>query len=757
MGVAVRVKRVDVGLECLELVLDADPELLFFVDDQQAQLFELDALPHQGVRADQDVGLPGFDLFQRFGQRLARLESVDVVDGDGEIPEAPAEALEVLHRQDGRRHEDRHLLAVAGRAEGGADGDLGFAKPDVPTHQPVHRRRLQHVFTHGLARGVLVRRVLVHEAGFQRVLQVAVLGVGVPGRRLALGVELQEVVGDLLDPALGLLLGLGPGVGAQLVDFGLGAFLGAVFGNAMKAVDADVQHVAPTVGEADGLLHFPVDLNLVQAAELADAVVDVHHVVANFQRHQFLDRERFFVLAEPFLQAEAVVPLKQLVVRVDQHLEFLVHEAFAELHRNGLVRHRLFILLLPVVEDVVQALQLGGLAAHHHVHVPVLVVGAEVARNQVKLLVEGRLRRHPVLQNQPVGPGRAAPELHHGEGVEQPFQMGTFEVQVLGRRAFHLAAEPVVVRAGALHGFVEPHFATLRVGHPHDGTRRQEAEERFVGVVQAGVAHVGHHGGPRHLGHTQLRRRVKLADRVHVVPKKFDPVRVVEAVGEDVDDAAPHAVLARLVHEIHLLEFVRQEHLVEEVHGVRLAEGNRERLVAQFLAGDHLLGQRFRERHDNQPVSPAVDFVQHLGAHGDVGVFHRVFVRIRHAGGPWVEQDGPRVSQHRLQVVHEVRRLLLVVQDKHVVPRVGHLVLVAEHPGNGQGNGGPHGAVHLHFGALGLQGTTKAPCTRVTGVELKKVCGAHGPQSYVTPAPCSPERRAFRHVLRASMRWRFPT
>ena len=51
-------QRVDVGLEGLQLVLDADPKLLFFVDDKQAQLFELDALPHQGVRADQDVGFP---------------------------------------------------------------------------------------------------------------------------------------------------------------------------------------------------------------------------------------------------------------------------------------------------------------------------------------------------------------------------------------------------------------------------------------------------------------------------------------------------------------------------------------------------------------------------------------------------------------------------------------------------------------------------------------------------------------------------
>ena len=445
----------------------------------------------------------------------------------------------------------------------------------------------------------------------------------------------------------------------------------------MQAVDAHVEYVPAAVGEADGLLHLPVDFDFVESAELSDAMVNVDHKVPHFQRHQLLDGERFLVLAEPFLQAEAVVALEQLVVGVDQNLELLVHKALAQLHRNGLVRHRFFPFLKAVVEDVVQALELGGLAADDHVDVAAFVVRTQVGRDEVKLLVERRLRRHPVLENHAVGPRGAAAKLHHAEWVEQALQGFAREEQFVGRGALHFATQPVVVGTRTLHGFVQSRFATLGVGHPDDGIRREEAEEGFVGVVQPRIAHVGDDGGTRHFGHAQLRGGLKFADGVHLVAKKLEAVRVVKTVREDVDDAAAHAVLPGLVDEIHLLELVRQQHLVEEVHGVGLADGNGEGLVAEFFAGDHLLGQGFGEGDDAQAVASAVDLVQHLGPHGHVRVFDGLLFGVGHAGGTGVKQYGPGVVQHRLQVVHEVRRLLFVVQHKQVVARVGPFVFVA--------------------------------------------------------------------------------
>ena len=410
---------VHIGFERFQFVFDAHPKLLFFVDHKQPEVFELHPLPHQGVGAHQDVHLACLQPLQSLCQRLAYLEAVDVIHRHGEVPQPSAEAFEVLHGQDGRGHKHGHLFAVAGGPEGGPDGDFRFPEAHVPANEAVHRCGLQHVFAHGLGGGVLVRGVFVHEAGLQGVLEVAIFGVSMAWCRLALGVELKQVVRDLLDAALGLLLGFRPGVGAELVDFGLGAFLAAVLGNAVEAVDADVEHVASTVSEPDGLLHFSVDFNFVKAAELADAMVDVDHVVAHLQRHQFFDGEGFFVFPEPFFQSETVVALKQLVVRVNEDFQVLVHEALTEFHGDGLVRHGFFPLFQPVVKDVVQALQLGGLATHHHIDIAVAVVGTQVGGNQVKLLVERRLLRHAVFQDDAVGPCRSTPKFHHTERLQQ--------------------------------------------------------------------------------------------------------------------------------------------------------------------------------------------------------------------------------------------------------------------------------------------------------------------------------------------------
>ena len=59
----------------------------------------------------------------------------------GKRGEAVLQRLEMLERQDGRRREHRHLLAVHDRLERGAHRDLGLAVADVAAQQAVHRRR----------------------------------------------------------------------------------------------------------------------------------------------------------------------------------------------------------------------------------------------------------------------------------------------------------------------------------------------------------------------------------------------------------------------------------------------------------------------------------------------------------------------------------------------------------------------------------------------------------------------------------------
>ncbi len=199
-----------------------------------------------------------------------------------------------------------------------------------------------------------------------------------------------------------------------------------------------------------------------------------------------------------------MVALKQLVVGVHQNLEFLVHEAFAQLHGNGLVRHGLFVLFLTVVEDVVQTLQLGGLPADHNIDVAVLVVGPEVPGDQVKLLVEGRLGNHPIFQDESVGPSGPSSKLHHAKRLEQGFEMLAVEKQFFRWGPLDFSTQPVVMRLCPLHGLVQSGSTSLGVGHPKHSVLGQEPKERLVGLMQACVAHVGHNGGAGHLGDTEL-------------------------------------------------------------------------------------------------------------------------------------------------------------------------------------------------------------------------------------------------------------
>ena len=53
--------------------------------------------------------------------------------------------LLVLKREHGRRREERHLLAVHHRLEGGAHRHFGLAVADVAAEQAIHRRRRFHV------------------------------------------------------------------------------------------------------------------------------------------------------------------------------------------------------------------------------------------------------------------------------------------------------------------------------------------------------------------------------------------------------------------------------------------------------------------------------------------------------------------------------------------------------------------------------------------------------------------------------------
>ena len=199
IGVAESVSTSTSRAELLEPLLGGHAEPLLLVDDDEPEVLEPDVLAEQPMRADDDVDRAVGQPLERGRLLPCRHEPRQQADLERERREALAERRVVLRRQDGRGHEHRHLLAVLGRLERGAQRDLGLAVADVADDQPVHRPHALHV---GLDLGggaQLVDRLLVRERGLHLGLPGRVVGKAWPWAAAARGVQREQLLGEVAD------------------------------------------------------------------------------------------------------------------------------------------------------------------------------------------------------------------------------------------------------------------------------------------------------------------------------------------------------------------------------------------------------------------------------------------------------------------------------------------------------------------------------------------------------------------------------
>jgi hypothetical protein len=137
-------------------------------------------------------------------------EAAEHLDAHRELAQPAADVAVVLLRQDGGRHQERHLPAIVDRLERRADGHLGLAVAHIAADQAIHRSRRLHVLLDRIHCAQLVVGLLVGEGGLHIFLPRPIRAVDKALDRLALGVELEQVVGDLGDGVLGALLDQAP-------------------------------------------------------------------------------------------------------------------------------------------------------------------------------------------------------------------------------------------------------------------------------------------------------------------------------------------------------------------------------------------------------------------------------------------------------------------------------------------------------------------------------------------------------------------
>ncbi len=128
----------------------------------------------------------------------------------------------MLLRQDGGGREDGDLAARLRGLEGGPEGDFGLAESHVAADQPVHRAAALHVGLGLVDRAQLVGGFDERERGLELLLPGRVRREGEAGLGLALGLDREELGGQVEGGPLGRPPGLFPAAGADPPQLGLG-------------------------------------------------------------------------------------------------------------------------------------------------------------------------------------------------------------------------------------------------------------------------------------------------------------------------------------------------------------------------------------------------------------------------------------------------------------------------------------------------------------------------------------------------------
>ena len=313
------------------------------------------------------------------------------------------------------RHKHCHLLAVGSCLEGGAYGHLGLAETDVAAYKAVHRPVALHISLDSCSSSDLVGGILIDKRCLELMLHVAVGGELKAFLILAGGIQFYQVAGYILEACFRALLYFVPCTGAELVESGLYPFLTAVFRQLVERVYRHEYEVVVLVDELYHLLRVAVDTGAEQSAELADAVVDMHDIVARLDGSELLKRHGELAGAGAVAaQTVFVETVENLMVSEYAPLCGMVDKAFVECGVDRTERN----IVTTVGEYGTQTLLLAVAVAEYVEFVAVGDKASERLRDKVEILMIESLRRAVVVDRWRVfkrcdstGAERQLPEL----------------------------------------------------------------------------------------------------------------------------------------------------------------------------------------------------------------------------------------------------------------------------------------------------------------------------------------------------------
>ena len=270
------------GAQLLQPLLVADAEMLLLVDDQKAEIPELDRFAEQRMGADHDIDGAVREALLDLRQFLRRDQARGLRDIDRKAAKPFGEGLGVLPRQQRRRHHDRDLLAVERDREGRAQRHLGLAEADIAADQPVHRPAAFEVLQRGIDRAKLVFGFLIGKARAELVIDMRLHRHLRRLVQMPLGGDLDQFAGDLANAVLELGLARLPAAAAQPIQFDIGV-IGAVARQQLDILDRQEQLGLGGIMQFEAVMRRAGDLERLQADETADAVLDMDHEIAGWR------------------------------------------------------------------------------------------------------------------------------------------------------------------------------------------------------------------------------------------------------------------------------------------------------------------------------------------------------------------------------------------------------------------------------------------------------------------------------------------
>ncbi len=281
-------EHVHLGAQLFQPLLVADAEMLLLVDDQKAEVPELDRLAEQRMGADHDIDGPVREPLLDLTQFLRRDQARGLRDLDREAAKPIGKGLGVLARQQRGRDDDRDLLAVQRGRKRGAQRHLGLAESDVAADQAVHRPAAFEVLQSGIDRAELVLGFLIGKTRAEFVIDMRLHRQFRRFVQVSFGGDLDQFAGDLADAALEFGLPRLPAAAAQPVQLDIGT-VGAVTRQQFDILDRQEQLCVGGIMQFEAVVRRAGDFECLQADEPPDAVLDVNHEIAGRKARDFGD------------------------------------------------------------------------------------------------------------------------------------------------------------------------------------------------------------------------------------------------------------------------------------------------------------------------------------------------------------------------------------------------------------------------------------------------------------------------------------